>query len=103
MNLSSLVISGIRTGVPIIIGTLLTWLASTLKIVVEPSSQAGLVALCVATLSAAWYALARLLEKKWPAAGWLLGVPDQPTYTTRAGRPVTARRPTPAPRHQASP
>lgn len=103
MNLSSLVISGIRTGVPIAVGYVLTLLAQSLHIVVDSNSEGQLVGLCVAVLSGAWYALARLLEKKWPNAGWLLGVPDQPSYTTRAGRAVTAEQPTPTPRHQASP
>ena len=31
-------------------------------------------------VAAAYAAGVRLLEKKWPAAGWLLGVPGQPQY-----------------------
>jgi hypothetical protein len=80
MNVSPYVISFIRTWVPIVIGALLTWLAVTLKIVVDPSSQAGLVALCVAVLSGAYYALVRLLEKQWPQLGLFLGVPAKPSY-----------------------
>ncbi|HZE66591.1 MAG TPA: hypothetical protein VE081_08185, partial [Sporichthyaceae bacterium] len=68
-------------------GFLLTWLATTLKIVVDPSSQAGLVALCVAALSAGYYALARLLEKRWPALGFLLGVAAKPVYPTAPPAP----------------
>lgn len=82
--LSNYVISAIRTYVPIAAGLLLTWLASSLKIVIDPGSQAGLVALCVAALSTGYYALARLLEGKFPKLGVLLGVPARPTYTAPA-------------------
>lgn len=27
-----------------------------------------------------WYMLVRVLEQRWPKAGWLLGSPKQPTY-----------------------
>ena len=33
--------------------------------------------------AAAYYALARRLEARWPAAGWLLGSPHAPIYPTR--------------------
>lgn len=78
--ISNYVISAIRTYVPIGVGLLLTWLASSLHVVIDPSSQAGLVALCVAVLSTAYYALVRLLEKKWPKLGILLGAAVKPTY-----------------------
>jgi hypothetical protein len=80
MNLSSTVIGLIRTWVPIGVGALLTWLAVTLKIVVDPASEAALVTLCVAVLSAGYYLLVRLLEKVAPWTGILLGVPAQPAY-----------------------
>jgi len=41
--LSNFAVSLIRTWVPVGVGFLLTWLATSLKIVVDPSSQAGLV------------------------------------------------------------
>lgn len=78
--LSNFVISQIRTYVPVLVGALLTWLASSLHVVIEPSSQAGLVALCVALLSAGYYALVRLLEHWRPSLGVLLGVPARPVY-----------------------
>ena len=65
---------------PIGVGFALTWLASTLKIVVVPSSQAGLVALCVLVLSAGYYLLARVLEKQFPWLGVLLGAAAKPVY-----------------------
>lgn len=78
--MNNYVISLIRTWVPIGVGLLLTWLASSLHVVIDPSSQAGLVALCVAVLSAAYYALVRLLEKQFPWLGVLLGAVPKPTY-----------------------
>lgn len=81
--LSNYVISGIRTYVPILIGLGLTWLASTLKIVIDPSSQAGLVALCTTVLTAGYWLIARLLERWQPKLGFLLGVPQQPVYTAK--------------------
>jgi hypothetical protein len=27
-----------------------------------------------------WYVFVRILEQKWPKAGWLLGSPKQPNY-----------------------
>ncbi|MGE0138671.1 MAG: hypothetical protein AB7R77_12690 [Ilumatobacteraceae bacterium] len=35
-----------------------------------------------------YYAVARLIEKRWPKAGVLLGVPKAPTYPAPAGKPV---------------
>lgn len=79
--LSNYVVSLIRTGVPILVGALLAWLASSLHVVIGPSSQAGLVSLCVAVLSAGYYALVRLLERWKPSLGVLLGVPAKPVYS----------------------
>lgn len=83
--LSNFVIGAVRTYVPIAVGFLLTWLATSLHVVVDPSSQAGLIGLCVALLSSGYYALARLLEKWQPALGVLLGVPSAPAYQPPAG------------------
>lgn len=82
--ISNFVTSLIRTYVPIGVGFVLTWVASSLRIVVDPSSQAGLVALCVAVLSAGYYFLARVLERKFPALGVLLGAAAKPVYTKPA-------------------
>jgi hypothetical protein len=82
--LSDRIISAIRTWVPAGVGLLLTWLASTLHVVIDPSSQAGLVALCTAVLTSVYYLAARSLERLWPPFGWLLGAATQPTYATKA-------------------
>lgn len=80
MNLSSLVISLIRQYVPVAVGVVLTWIAVSLKIVIDPSTGPALIALTTAILTAAYYLLVRLLERKWPVFGILLGVPAQPAY-----------------------
>lgn len=80
--LSNYMASLIRTGVPIAVGFLLTWLSSTLHFVINPGSEPGLVALAVFLVSSAYYALVRLLEKKWPKLGALLGYPEKPVYTS---------------------
>ena len=81
--MNNYVISLIRTWVPIGVGFALTWLASTLHVVIDDHSKAGLVALCVTVLSAGYYFLARLLEKQFPFLGVLLGTPAKPTYGTK--------------------
>lgn len=42
----------------------------------------------VAVGGSLWYSVVRALEVKWPKAGWLLGMPKQPTYD--AGPPKGA-------------
>lgn len=78
--LTNFVIAQIRTYVPIAVGAALAWLASTLHIVIDPASQTGLVVLAVAVLSAAYYALAKVLERWQPWLGVLLGVPAAASY-----------------------
>jgi hypothetical protein len=34
----------------------------------------------VAIVAALWATAVRVLEKRWPAVGWLLGAPGNPTY-----------------------
>lgn len=84
MTVSDNIARYIRTGVTLLVGLLVTWLASSLHVVVGPSSQAGLVALTYGAVSGVYYALARYVEAKWPAVGkYLLGAPsDLPRVAT---------------------
>lgn len=66
----------VRTWVPIAIGYLVS-----LGVLPDDLSDEATAAATAAVI-ALYYALARLLERRWPAAGWLLGVPKTPTYTT---------------------
>lgn len=78
--LSNLAVSWIRTIVPVAVGTLLTWLATSRHIVVTPHSKDMLVALALAVTTAVYYSLVRLFEHYVPQAGVLLGVPAKPNY-----------------------
>lgn len=82
--MNNYLVSLIRTYVPIGVGLLLTWVAATTHIVISEHSRAVLVAACVAVLSAAYYALVRLLEKRVPQLGVLLGAIAQPAYSAPA-------------------
>lgn len=79
--MNDLVVSWIRTAVPVAVGAVLAWLASVAGVVVSPNASAGLTAGITAVLAAVYYALVRLAEKRWPWVGVLLGAMRQPTYT----------------------
>lgn len=66
----------IRTIVPLIVGSLVAWLA-TRDINVD---QALILPAADAIITAVYYGVVRFLETKVPAAGWLLGVPGAPSY-----------------------
>lgn len=77
--MSDYVVSLIRTWVPVGIGAAIAWLA-TLGLSIDSGTQTGLVAGLTGIIIAAYYALVRALEKKWPAFGVLLGRKVQPAY-----------------------
>jgi hypothetical protein len=66
----------VRTYVPIVVG----YLVSLGLLPGDLSDEAT--AAATGAIIAVYYALARLLEKKWPAFGWLLGIPKEPSYPT---------------------
>ena len=76
--MSDQIVSIIRTVVPAVVGLLIVQLA---RIGVDIDSGA-LSAVISALLIGAYYFLARQLERRWPKAGWLLGLPRAPTYPT---------------------
>lgn len=77
MNLGDTIISYIRTLVPLAVG----WLVTALHLVNFDSDAA--IAAGVAIVTAAYYLLARTLEKRWAWFGWFLGAPRIPTYAKR--------------------
>jgi len=84
-----LVESTIRTWVPITIGALLSWINANYTIAVlpnRPSATAVIVATGVVT--AGYYALARVVERRFPRVGqWMLAlnlVKAKPVYATPA-------------------
>jgi hypothetical protein len=75
---NNFLVSLIRTAVPVVVG----WLAvQALKVGIEldPGATEGFIYPLVIT---AYYTAARALEKKWPALGYLLGIPKEPNYPT---------------------
>lgn len=77
--MSNLVTSFIRTYVPIVVGALASYLL-TLGIELDAGTQAGLVIALTGVLQAAYYALIRVLERKYPRLGVLLGKAAKITY-----------------------
>ena len=77
--MSDLIPSLIRTYTPIIVGQLVAWL--TLKgVQLDDATVVGLTAALGGTVSAVYYLVVRLLEKKFPAIGVLLGSTRKPEY-----------------------
>lgn len=75
----NLVTSLIRTFTPMLAGALLAW-GVRQGIPVDDSLRGPLTELMAFGFGFGYYALARLLEHKWPATGVLLGVPKKPVY-----------------------
>lgn len=71
-----LLVSVVRTIVPVVVGLIISTLATagieidenSLRVVVDGLFVGG------------YYALVRVLEKQHPAIGWLLGLPAAPSY-----------------------
>jgi hypothetical protein len=77
--MNNTVISYIRTYTPalagLIIGALVSW-----GLPVPSGAKELLTAVLSGVFIAAYYAVVRWAEKRWPATGWLLGSPRQPEY-----------------------
>ncbi|MFI6516553.1 hypothetical protein ACIBF1_13425 [Spirillospora sp. NPDC050679] len=85
------VVSLIRTWVPVAIGALVTWLATETGIVLDESTSAPLTVAAVGIVTAVYYALARLVEQRWPAVGRILvalGLAGRRTPVYPAPRPA---------------
>jgi hypothetical protein len=76
--MNDFVVSLVRTAVPMLVGWLVV---QALKVGIElnPGDVEGAV---YPAVMGAYYAAARALEKKWPALGYLLGIPKEPNYPT---------------------
>ena len=74
------IISFIRTYVPLLVATVVTWIAKRTGFVVPEDVSAQAVTLIIPLVAALWYALVRALESRWPSIGVLLGVPKAPVY-----------------------
>lgn len=77
--MSDFIISFIRTAVPMLVGTVSSYLI-TKGVEVTPELQIQLIGLLTSVISLAYYSLARLLETKYPKLGIMLGIPKTPIY-----------------------
>lgn len=77
--MQDIVTSAIRTFVPYVVGAVVAWLTQK-GVHVPDSSVASATAFITFLVGSAYYAAVRTLEKKYPQAGYLLGVPKKPTY-----------------------
>lgn len=79
--LNDQVVSYIRTWVPALVGLVAGW-AVSVGLPVTQGMQNVLTPVLSAAFIGLYYAGVRYAEKRWPAAGWLLGVPKTPAYGT---------------------
>lgn len=77
---SDLIVSWIRTAVPVAVGAAATWLAAHFGVVIDDNSKAAVSLAVGSVVIAVYYAVVRFAESKIPAVGWLLGVAKQPGY-----------------------
>lgn len=73
--MNSLIISIVRTFVPYLVGLL-----AVAGVQLTDADVAGLTSTLGFVFSLGYYVVVRLVEKKYPQAGWLLGAPTKPTY-----------------------
>lgn len=78
--MSDYAVSLIRTFVPAAVAALLTWLASRWGVVIDDTTSVQVTTGVTGLVLAVYYAAARAAESRWPAAGWLLGIPATPEY-----------------------
>lgn len=77
--MSDFLVSQIRTHVPVLVGTLISFLA-TLGLDLDVKTQAGLIAGLTGVIISLYYLIVRLIEKKFPKVGILLGSTKTPNY-----------------------
>lgn len=84
MDLSTLVTSAIRTGVPMVVGFVVSWFTAR-GLELDENSVAGMVSFLTALIGWVYYLIARVIEMKFPKFGWLLGSKSQPKYVKPKG------------------
>ena len=87
---SDYVKSLVRTWVPVAVAAIVTALVHA-GIPLPAGSRTTLASLIGGVVGAGWYALVRLVEKKHPKLGWLLGTPGAPSYPSRAAVVAAAK------------
>lgn len=83
--MNNAIVAYIRTGVPILVGYLLTLLAQSTGVIIDDGSKASLVTGLTALVIAVYYILFHLLEQYVPQLGWFLGYAKSPAYVGVAG------------------
>lgn len=81
--MSDFVVSLIRTWVPYAVGAVITFLAAKLGVVIDEETSANATLTMVGIVTATYYAVARMLEQKWPVLGRILlsgGLAAAPVY-----------------------
>lgn len=84
--MSDLLLSYIRTWVPVAVGAGLTWLGRKFGIVLPEDLSAQAAITVTGLIIALYYALVRGLETRWPWFGKLLGSAKQPEYVDNTGQ-----------------
>jgi hypothetical protein len=80
MTANARILSFIRTYVPYAVGAVLAWLLATLGVDLRGEFEVAVVAFLVVATQNLYYLVVRLAEQRFPGAGFLLGVPVQPSY-----------------------
>jgi hypothetical protein len=75
--------SVIRTVVPLVVGSVIGWLA-TRGVDVDAST---IIPAVDAIIAGGYYALIRAAEKRWPSAGLMLGARGAPSYAAPPAAP----------------
>lgn len=78
-RLSDTAIAAIRTFVPLVVGSLISWLL-TMNVVLDAATEASLTTALTAIVTAVYWSVVTWASKKLPILGWLLGYPSTPTY-----------------------
>lgn len=87
--MNALVLSLIRTWVPVAVGAVLSWLI-TLGITIPTDERYGFTTALTALVIGVYYAIVRVLETKFPQIGILLGAIAEPAYSTGSDTAVSS-------------
>jgi hypothetical protein len=78
--MNDLILSYIRTYVPIGVGAVLSYLAVRFGVVVPEHLSTEATVVLTGAVIAGYYGIVRALEKRWPVFGRLLGSQQKPVY-----------------------
>lgn len=82
------ILSLIRTWVPVGVGAVLAWVATNWDIGVPDDASSSLVVGVTALAIALYYGVVRLLERRFPWFGVMLGAKREPEYASSATLPA---------------